>query len=125
MRTLKNRHISRFNESENWNTINPTDNNPHPFGKPKPNLKESKFIKHYFINQQMEVRDLVRKEGNGKEFIINDVGIIEKILDGGNGDVKYVVRFNKTTTFPDGSSSPTTGIYISHNEDKENIVRVW
>ena len=34
-------------------------------------------IKHYFVRQNIEVKDIVRKQGDGKEITINGVGIIE------------------------------------------------
>jgi hypothetical protein len=85
-------------------------------------------IKHYFVRQNMEVKDVVRKQGNGKEIVINGVGVIKSIRDFGD-DIAYEVEFEipLENSSPYGSKWETdkNSFNIFHEEDKNNIINVF
>ncbi len=81
------KHIRKFNESKNT------------------------IIEHYFVRQNIEVKDIIRKQGGGEEVVINGVGVIKSISDFGD-DIAYEVEFNITFN-------------IFHNKDKDNIINVF
>lgn len=89
--------------------------------------KERGIIKHFFVGQNMEVKDVVRKLGDGKDVVINDVGVIHGIRAVGD-DIAYVVEFDIELehTSPYGSKwkSKKNSFIIFHNIDKDKIVNV-
>jgi hypothetical protein len=99
------KHIRKFNEN--------IDNN---------------VIEHYFVRQNIEVKDIVRKQGDGKEVTINGVGVIKSIRDFGD-DIGYEVEFDISLqhSSPYGSKWKTNknSFNIFHNKDKNNIVNVF
>lgn len=122
------KHINKF-ESNDWNPINPIGDNPVPFGTPREGKDKSDFIKHYFVGQKMEVKGLSRKNSDGSEFIVNGIGVIESISKM-DDDIVYVVEFNTPHEYRSPYSGKkytdkTTSWNVLHNEEKENIVRVW
>ena len=88
-------------------------------------------IEHYFVRQHMEIKDINRKQGDGKIIPINGVGIIKEVKDWNNGeDIAYLVEFeiDLENSTPWSKKSWTTHLntfYIFHNEDNKNIVRVF
>jgi hypothetical protein len=85
-------------------------------------------IEHYFVRQNMEIKDLIRKQDDGKEIIINGVGVIKSINDFGD-DIAYEVEFDISLDHhsPYGQKWTTdkNSFYVFHNKNKENIVRVF
>jgi len=85
-------------------------------------------IQHYFIRQSIEVKDIIRKEGDGKEITINGVGIIKSIRDFGD-DIGYEVEFDIELqhSSPYGSKWKTdkNSFNIFHIKDRNNIVNVF
>ncbi len=86
--------------------------------------EKSEFIEHYFIGQQMEVKGLPNFI-KGKDVIVNGIGTIYNISIGGDlhgegGDIVYDLISESTH---DGN--PRLDFQVSHDVDKEYIVRVW
>ena len=86
-------------------------------------------IKHYFVRQNMEVKGLDRKHGDGKKVVINSTGVITEIVAWEDGDIGYTVKFPiKTThksTYGEKWTEPDVEYVVFHNEDKDKIVRVF
>lgn len=88
------------------------------------------IIEHYFVNQHMEVKGLVRKQGDGKEVIVNETGVIKKIQDWDDGnDIAYEVEFpiELEHSSPYGSKWKTkvNSFLVFHKMDKDKIVKVF
>ena len=97
-------------------------------GELREDLKSLEENRHYFVRQNMEVKDIIRKQGDGKEIVINGVGIIKSISAFGD-DIGYEVEFDITIqhSSPYGSKWKTdkNSFNIFHNEDKDNIINVF
>lgn len=116
----------------------------------KESINTQEIIKHYFIDQKMEVKDVIRKRGDGRNIRISGVGIITEIRKLGD-DIAYAVEFPNikrkyraedpygeeiweedydedtlVMKSPYGKEwIPTTITFnIFHNEDKDNIIKV-
>jgi hypothetical protein len=99
------------------------------FNQINENNNDKNVIKHYFVRQKMEVKDIIRKQGDGKEVIINSIGTIKGIKDFGD-DIAYEVEFPITiehgSAFSDKKWSTDTNIFnIFHGKESKNIVRVF
>lgn len=85
-------------------------------------------VKHYFVGDKIEVKNILRKQGNGKDVVINGVGII-KTISKHNDDIAYDVEFDIELehSSPYGKKWTTNknSFYIFHNEDKNNIINVF
>lgn len=92
------------------------------------NKNNNNIIEHYFVRQNIEVKDIVRKQGDGKEVVINGVGVIKSIRDFGD-DIVYEVEFNITLqhSSPYGSKWKTdkNSFNIFHIKDRNNIINVF
>lgn len=90
-------------------------------------LKAEPVIEHYFLRQQMEIKGLTRKIGDGTVFIINNIGIIKNIRDFGD-DIGYEVEFPIETehsgTYGSKWTNKTTSWTVFHIKDKDKIVSV-
>jgi len=97
----------------------------------KSEVKSKSVIKHYFVREQMEVKDLVRKQGDGKSITINNIGTILEIKDwDDSNDIAYLVEFPIELEHgsPFSKEKYKTSInqfYVFHNKDAKNIVRVF
>lgn len=96
------------------------------------NLNESinNIIEHYFINQHIEVKDLIRKQSDGKEIIINEIGIIKKIQDWDNGvDIAYEVEFpielEHSSPYGEKWKTKINRFTIFHKKDNDKIVKIF
>ena len=87
------------------------------------------IIEHYFVGQQMEVEGIKRKQGDGKEIIINETGTIESIRRWPDGDVAYEVEFliSLEHSSPYGKKWTTdkNSFNVFHKKDADKIVRVF
>ncbi len=105
------KHIKRFNENRDNST------------------NDVSIIEHYLLRQKIEVKDIIRKQGDGKEIPINGIGIIRSIKDFGD-DISYEVEFDIEVEHGSPFSSKRwvenkNRFIIFHNGDKDNIVRVF
>lgn len=91
---------------------------------------ENKVIEHYFVRQHMEVKGIKRQQGDGKELIINSIGVIKEVKDFNEGkDIAYAVEFpiemeNRSTYGKKWKTSKNT-FYILHYEDGDKIIRIF
>lgn len=84
--------------------------------------------KHYFVGEKIEVRNIIRKQDNGNDVVINGIGII-KTISKHNDDIMYGVEFDIELehSSPYGKKYTTNqnSFNIFHNEDKNNIINVF
>lgn len=82
------------------------------------------MAKHYFINDTIVVSNLIRKQGDGEEIIINGKGVIKQIRQQGN-DIAYDVEFDITMTHrsPYGKAWTTdkNTFTLLHKRDSKHI----
>lgn len=85
------------------------------------------MIKHYFVRQIIEVKNIIRTQGDGKETTINGVGVIKSIKDF-KDDIGYEVEFNIELQHSSSRSTWKTNknsFYIFHIKDRDNIINVF